>query len=451
MLDEIKNRVIKNDVINWRELNFIQQEDFKELPPNERERLKASFMKNGFADPFKVWEDPNGKVWCLDGKHRTILLEELCNDGVTIPPLLPAVFIMCKDKKEAAKLVLVYSSQYAHITQQGMQDFIETYNLEYFEMKDYVNIPEFSEERFEQNFNMYGIDDIEEPEVEVSSDELLVNYGDIFEINGHRIICGSFESEEVVEKLMLGEKARIVTCDPPYNIPISLYKSNGGENHKDFAMAVGEMNDEEFVRFLEQLMKVSIKNTLPGAIHYIFMDWRHVWHMTEASKRSYGSVQPKQLCVWNKDRMANGSFYRAKHELCFIFKNGTEKHLSHLELKNRIRTNVWEYAGANSKGSVDKIDLSEHPTPKPVQMIADSILDTTNPGDVVIDWFLGSGTSLIACEHTRRLGRFTEIEPKYVQGDIIRFINYCSKRDIEVKFAHLNGNLTLNDFVNEKA
>jgi len=133
--------------------------------------------------------------------------------------------------------------------------------------------------------------------------------------------------------------------------------------------------------------------------------------------------------------------------LVFIFKNGDgAAHLSHLALKDRIRSNVWNYPSATSTANPDRYELKNHPTPKPVQMIADSILDTTNPGDVVIDWFLGSGTCLIACEQTDRHGRFTEIEPKYVQGDIIRFINYCSKRDVEVNFTHLNGTLTLNDF-----
>ena len=83
-------------------------------------------------------------------------------------------------------------------------------------------------------------------------------------------------------------------------------------------------------------------------------------------------------------------------------------------------------------------------------MIADSILDTTNYGDIVIDWFLGSGTCLIACEHTGRNGRFTEIEPKYVQSAIQRYLNYCEKKGISVNFTHLNGGLTLNNFENVK-
>lgn len=166
---------------------------------------------------------------------------------------------------------------------------------------------------------------------------------------------------------MQGGKARILNCDPPYNLPASLYTNRGESKHADFAMAAGEMTDEQFVLFLVNVMQTAVDNTVPGAIHYIFMDFRHSWHITEAARRVYGKPEPKQTCVWVKDRFANGSFYRSQQELCFIFsneeakslwnndlldeggefyknenewcfifKNGdAAKHLSHLELKNK--------------------------------------------------------------------------------------------------------------------
>ena len=315
--------------------------------------------------------------------------------------------------------------------------------------------------------------------MDIAEEELILKPGDLFELNGHRLICRSFSDNDTINLLMAGEKARILNCDPPYNLPANFFTNKDEKRHKDFAMGAGEMSDEEFVRFLQSIMETAQAHTLPGAIHYIFMDWRHVWHMTEAARKVYGSAIPKQMCVWNKDMMANGSFYRAKHEICFvfesqqakalwnndmldnggfykdndelifIFKNGDAKHLSHLELKNRIRSNVWNYPSATSTANPDKFELKNHPTPKPVQMIADSILDTTNENDIVIDFFLGSGTCLIACEQTNRRCYATEIEPKYVQGDIKRYINYCTKRDININFRHLNGDLNLTAFTHE--
>ena len=478
--NEIKSRIIKTIPIKWKDLEFIQQENFKEWINDGDTKLIESILKYQFVDPFKVWEN-EGKLFCLDGKHRYLDLLHVIELGHIVPEELPATFVHCENVKEAAELVLVYSSAYARITQQGLFDFVSNFDLDLSSMKEVINIQDFSMERFEQKFDLFDVNNAEEPEVEILDKNIMVKTGDVFQLNGHRVICGSFTSEEDVNLLMNGDLARIVNCDPPYNLPANFFTNKDEQRHKDFAMGAGEMTDEEFVKFLSLIMERSQDNSVPGAIHYIFMDFRHSWHMTEAARRVYGNPQPKQVCVWEKDLFANGSFYRAQHELCFIFsdekakslwqkdlldeggefykdnnewcfifKNGeAAKHLSHLELKNRIRSNVWKYPSATSMANPDRFELKNHPTPKPVVMIADAILDTTNENDVVIDWFLGSGTCLIACEHTRRQGRFTEIEPMYVQGAIQRYINYCNKRGIEVNFTHLNGKLTLNDFANE--
>lgn len=474
------SRVLETRLINWRNLEFIQQPGFKELTDQARHKLKSSLVENEFIQPFYVWESANGTMYCVDGFHRNKLLEELITDGINVPFELPATFIFAKDKKEAAKLVLVFSSAYAKILQQGLNDFITENDLDWLNMKDQIDIPDFSVERYEQKFNVFEVGEAEEPEVEVAAADVIVQNGDLFELNGHRILCSSFQDEESVHALMNGKKARILNCDPPYNLPANFFLKNnkGHNNHKDFAMGSGEMTDDEFVDFLATVMQRAVDHTVPGSIHYIFMDWRHVWHMTEAGRKVYGSPMPKQICVWNKDMMANGSFYRAKHEICFvfhnanakalwnkdlmdgggfykdneelvfIFKNGDDdvKHLSHLELKDRIRSNVWNYPSAISTANPDRQELKNHPTPKPVQMIADAILDTTNDGDIVIDWFLGSGTCLIASEQTRRFCYATEIEPHHVQSSIMRYINFCNKKGIVVTFTHVNGNLKINDF-----
>jgi DNA modification methylase len=477
---KINSRIIKTDLIKWRDLEFIQDDNFKEWIDGGDTKLIQSILKYQFCDAFKVWES-NGRLFCLDGKHRFLDLIKVSELGHGVPDLLPATFIDCDNEKEAAEMVLVYSSAYAKITQQGMFDFVSKFNLNLPKLIDAINIEAFSMTRFEQKFDLFEVETGEEPHVEVDEKNIIVKAGDVFQLNDHRIICGSFTNKEDVKSLMQEDKARIINCDPPYNLPANFFTNKEEQRHKDFAMGAGEMTDEEFVQFLALIMTTSVFNSVPGAIHYIFMDFRHSWHMTEAARRVYGNPQPKQICVWHKDMMANGAFYRAQHELCFIFsdekakalwqkdlldeggefykdsnewcfifKNGDgAKHLSHLELKNRIRSNVWKYPSATSMANPDRFELKNHPTPKPVVMIADAILDTTNENDIVIDWFLGSGTCLIACEHTKRRGRFTEIEPTYVQSAIQRYVNYCNKRSIDVKFTHLNGNLTLKNFSNE--
>lgn len=444
--NSISSRVLKTELINWRELNFIQNDDFKELPEEAKHKLKASIVSNNFMQPFYVWQDESNKLWCLDGKHRTILLEELLKEEVRVPYELPATFIECESKKDAAKLVLLFSSQYAKVTQEGMAGFLTLHDLDYSELKEIIDLPEFSELRFEQKFMAIDEETIEDEIQEVNEQELIVKSGDIFKLGNHTIYCGSFQDTETVNKLLGEHKARIVFTDPPYNLAANEFSNKGQTKHSDFAMGGGEMTEEEFMLFLREIMNVSCQFSINGAIHYICMDWRHVWHMTEAAKEVYNSVIPKQLVVWNKNNGANGSFYRAKHELVFVFKHGEDKHLSHLELADRIRYNVWDYPNATAFNNPDRKELQNHPTPKPVQMVADAICDTTNEGDLVIDWFMGSGTTMIAAEITNRVAFGTEIEPKYVQSEIIRYIKQCKKLNKEAAFTHVNGELKLEQF-----
>jgi DNA modification methylase len=443
----VKSRVLKTEMINWRELKFIQNDNFKDLPEEAKHKLKASIVSNNFTQPFYVWEDFEGTLWCLDGKHRTVLLEELIKEGMEVPYQLPGTFIHCDNKKEASKLVLIYSSMYAKITQEGLFDFMKFNELVFEELKDQVQLPEFSMPRFEQKFNPMGFDlTQEEEEIEVVQENIVVKSGDLFQLGNHRLICGSCLDEKIVSELMNGEKSRIIFTDPPYNLKANEFSNKGEVKHEDFAMGGGEMTDEEFKDFIKGIMKTSCDNSVNGSIHYICMDFRHMWHMSEAARLVYGSVIPKQLVVWNKNNGANGSFYRAKHELVFIYKNGTDRHLSHLELVDRIRYNVWDYPNATAFNNPDRKELQNHPTPKPVQMVADAILDTTNEGDLVIDWFMGSGTTIIASEMTKRRCYGTEIMPGYVQSDIKRYLKYCEKNGIVPNFKHLNGDLTAEDF-----
>lgn len=138
----IEVRVLKTEMVNWRSFEFIQQDDFKDLPEDERSKLKQSLVANNFVQPFYVWEDPQTMFqYCLDGKHRTMLLEELSKEGYIIPRLLPGIFIHCKDKSEAAALVLVYSAAYAKITQQGFFDHVKAFNLSFPDLQQTLSLP----------------------------------------------------------------------------------------------------------------------------------------------------------------------------------------------------------------------------------------------------------------------------------------------------------------------
>lgn len=225
----------------------------------------------------------------------------------------------------------------------------------------------------------------------------------------------------------------MIFTDPPYNVKITGHVCGSGKiQHDEFAMASGEMSKKEFTLFLYTVF-TNLKNySIDGSLHYLCMDWRHIVEITSACETIY--TEMKNLCVWNKDNGGMGSLYRSKHELVFVYKNGEAPHNNNVELgkHGRYRTNVWDYPSVNSFGK-HKEDLQLHPTVKPVEMIADAIMDVTHRGDIILDAFLGSGSTLIACEKTGRICRGIELEPKYVDVTIKRWQAMTGKEAINVQ------------------
>ncbi|WP_346318199.1 hypothetical protein [Chitinophaga sp. YIM B06452] len=125
----IRSRVIKTEPVEWRKLQFLQADNFKAWTPSEREKLRQSLISNEFSQPFYVWQSPEGVLYCLDGFHRAGVLREIGEEGTVVPDLLPATFIECADRQDAARLVLQYSSVYATVTESGMLDFLDAFEL----------------------------------------------------------------------------------------------------------------------------------------------------------------------------------------------------------------------------------------------------------------------------------------------------------------------------------
>jgi DNA modification methylase len=245
--------------------------------------------------------------------------------------------------------------------------------------------------------------------------------GDIWYLGEHRIICGDSRNAETYSLLFGDKKAEMIFTDPPYNVPINGHVSGKGVNHHpEFAMASGEMSEGEFTDFLKEIFKNQVNYSIDGSIHYICMDWRHMYELLSASKNIYSEF--KNLCVWNKNNAGMGTFYRSKHELVSVFKNGAAAHINNFELgqNGRYRTNVWNYRGINSFGK-NKDDAKLHPTVKPVEMVADAILDCSKRDGIILDPFLGSGSTLIAAEKTGRICYGIEISPLYIDTAIERF------------------------------
>jgi DNA modification methylase len=246
--------------------------------------------------------------------------------------------------------------------------------------------------------------------------------GDLWQLGDHKLLCGDARDPETYATVLDEERARLMFADPPYNVRIDGHVGGlGSIKHREFAMASGEMTAAQFTNFLRMIFLNAVGSSLDGAIHFVCMDWRHLSETLAASRTVYSEL--KNLCVWNKDNGGMGSFYRSKHELIFVFKVGIAPHINTIELgrSGRYRTNVWDYAGVNTMRSGRLDELAMHPTVKPVALIVDAIKDCSRRGDIVLDPFAGSGTTVIAAEKSRRRARAIEIDPAYVDVAIKRW------------------------------
>jgi len=256
--------------------------------------------------------------------------------------------------------------------------------------------------------------------------------GDVWQMGNHFLCCGDALVQESYAKLGT-KKAQVVFTDPPYNVPIAGNVSGlGRARHREFAMASGEMSSAEFTEFLAKTFERLVASSTDGSMHFICMDWRHMREVQEAADGPYTEL--KNLCVWAKTNAGMGSLYRSQHELVFVYKNGTRPHINNVELGRfgRNRSNVWNYAGANSFGKNRDAELAMHPTVKPLSLVADAILDCSKRNGIVLDAFAGSGTTLLAAERTGRRGFGIEIDPYYCDQVIARFQDVYGLKAIHV-------------------
>jgi DNA modification methylase len=257
--------------------------------------------------------------------------------------------------------------------------------------------------------------------------------GDLWQAGPHRIYCGDALATDSYDVLLGGERARFVFTDPPYHLRIRGHVGGAGDvQHREFAMASGEMPPDQFTSFLVKIVKNVATYSLDGSLHYFCMDWRHCQEILVAGNSTYSEL--KNICVWRKTNAGMGSLYRSQHEFIFVFKNGTATHINNINLgvHGRSRSNVWDYGGINSFGKHRDELLAMHPTVKPVALVVDVIKDASARGDLVLDPFGGSASTLVAAEQTRRRAALIEIDPLYVDVGIRRWEALTGKSAVHV-------------------
>lgn len=405
-------------------LEYVETESIKANPKNAKKHGKEqiseianNITKNGFNTPIGI---RNGVV--LVGNGRYLAAKKL---GLKQIPVVSLEHLT----DEQARLYALADNKLAEKSEWDydilipeLNDLISSVDLDLnltgfnsIELDNLLYKPSIEEEKKEKEEKF--------PELNI---EKRVNPGDIWQLDRHKLCCGNALHSKVYEKLLDGKLADIVITDPPYNVKIGGNVTTQ-KHHKEFAEASGEMSDDEFTSFLRNAISNLVKFSKDGSIHYHFMDWRHMGELLEAAKVY---TELKNLCVWAKDTAGMGSLYRSQHELVFVFKNGTAPHTNHVELgkHGRYRTNVWKYKGMHASNKQTK-DLGKlHPTVKNTAMLMDMLLDCSNPKDIVLDCFGGSGSTLIAAERTGRTAAIIELSPDYCDVIIARWEKETAKK-----------------------
>ena len=249
--------------------------------------------------------------------------------------------------------------------------------------------------------------------------------GEVWRIGDHILICGDALAAETYQSLN-GLQADAVFTDPPYNVKVENNVSGLGKaKHSDFVQASGEMSPEEFAEFLENAHARMADHVRAGAVIFSCMDWRSVASLVTAGQDA--GLELINMAVWDKGVGGMGALYRSQHELVAVFKKPGAAHRNNVALgrHGRNRTNVWAYAGLNSGCKERDALLALHPTVKPQALVADAIKDVTKHGDVVLDPFGGSGTTMLAAQETGRRAVLIERDPKYVDVIIRRMEQAC--------------------------
>ncbi|MGI4871509.1 MAG: DNA-methyltransferase [Janthinobacterium lividum] len=416
---QVASRVLKTEPLAWRELRFIQQEDFKAYTsPEAKQRLRESLLTNSFVQPFNVWEDPAGVRWCLDGRHRVRELEELAAEGVEVPAELPGTFVACASKQDAAKLVLLYSSAYARATEQGLLDFAQLNDLNLADLTGQIDLPNIDLDKLLAGMGEPAEEQAFEPVLPPTPVSVL---GDVYEFHSegqallHRLVCGSSTDSDVVARALgEGELIDLVNTDPPYNVDYE------GKTKAALKIANDSMGDSDFYQFLRDYYTNCFTFMRPGAPIYVF----HADTEGANFRRALvdAGLKLSQCLVWIKQAFVMGrQDYHWQHEpILYGWKEGA----AHTWCSDRKQTTVLHFDRPSRN--------SEHPTMKPVDILEYLVECSSKPRAIVFDGFGGSGSVLITCEKTGRKARLVELDPRYVDVMVRRWAKFM--RDNERPF-----------------
>lgn len=391
--------------------SFIElQEDFKKTDADKLSKLQMLIITRGFKYSFKVWKDPDGKLWIIDAHQRRKALLRLRSYGFRIPEI-PYEEIQASNKREAVEEIAAYNSEFAEKNPDTL--LFTKYNINGEDLSKFnlgydVKLTDFSIGGGKLFSSDTDIADIQEDTVDIAPQddegELFVRPGDIFRLGHNRLMCGDCRAKKDVVALMNGRMADMILTDPPYNVNYE----GGGESK--LTIQNDSMENDLFLRFLQSVFNVMFSIVKPGGSFYVF----HADSEGENFRRAVREAGFKiaQCCIWVKDTFVMGrQDYQWKHEPCLY---GWKTGAAHFWNADRKQTTVWNF----DKPKANRL----HPTMKPIALMAYPITNSTKNGEIVVDLFSGSGSTIMACQQTDRIGYGLEIDPKYVAATVRRFM-----------------------------
>lgn len=407
------------ETISVKDINPAPYNPRKDLRPGdeEYEKLKRSIQEFGYVEPL-VWNKRTGN---LVGGHQRLKI--LISEGAT--EVQVSVVDMDLDKEKALNIALNkisgdWDDEKLAVLLQELSDSSIGIELTGFEQEDLddllSNIPadtEVDDPVEEDDFDVEGaIENIKEPET---------NYGDVWKLGRHLLVCGDATKLEDIDKLMGSDKADLVITDPPYNVAVTSESKELSESGRDSIMN-DDMSAAEFDSFLDGVFNSYERLMKDSAAIYVFHGSSYQREFENAMNK-HGIVVRSQ-CVWVKNYPSFGwSQYRWQHEPVFYaYKKGK----SPSWYGDRKQSTVWraglleEVPEPSTVWEVSRGDVNKyvHPTQKPLELIAIPLKNSSKKNDIVVDLFGGSGSTLMTCEQAGRICRTMELDPIFC--DVIK-------------------------------
>lgn len=423
--------------ISINDLKYLQG-DLKSFSDSAYQKLKSRILEVGFKYAFYYWQDSDGTKYIMDGHHRKKALLKMQDEGISIPEYYPAIQIEAKSKKEAAKELLQLNSNYGKMTFEGLKGFFKKFEITPIEIKNIeinplnIDAVKIADQMDAELNPTYGDDDITDGATAITKP------GDLWELNNHRLLCGDSTDIENIKILMNGKKSNMVVTSPPYWVG------------KDYEKENSEIEIDDF-----------IEKIIVGMVFATKKDYSRIIINTGVSRATSLNTEKKPRVILLLDKWINnlykndwylrhirhwikgGGSNRPRTPAQDIVYNGIEYLLTFYNVSGNIRgQNRISESWVQQSNWIDiPGDKQENKAGYPVELPRRCIILYAKENDIIFDPFLGNGTTIIAAQKTVRICYGIEIDPRYCDVIVNRWIKWMIDNDREIENIKLNGKI----------